>query len=376
MMFQGYEFTGKDPFKNVLLHGLIRDEKGVKMSKSAGNGVDPMDVISQYGIDALRYFIVSNSAPGMDTRYDITKVESAWNLINKLWNITRFVTLNIGDASSEIDESKLNLFDKWILTRLSEVIKEADSFYERFEFNEVAKVLQNFIWDEFASWYLELSKVSLQDEKMSENTQAVLKYVLKDVLKMMHPFIPFVTEKLFLEIYDEKSIMVSDWSVIKYHFQEEVTAFAEIEAVITKIRNLRNEYNVLPSKSLDIVLQFKNDDLANELKTYHVYLTKFLNAKKLSYELKYQSDDAILLAGANVNIYVMKTDLIDLKAEKESLLKQKEALEKEIARSEGLLNNQSFISKAPADKLASEKEKYENYKKQYQDVIEKLAKHV
>src|SRR5690606_25921481 len=150
MMFQGLEFTKNDPFKTVLLHGLIRDEKGRKMSKSLGNGVDPMDVIDQYGLDALRFFIVSNAAPRQDTRYDITKIESSWNFINKLWNITRFVTMNIQDASLQIDEEKLNLFDKWILTRLSQTINEADKYYEKYEFNEASRILSNFIWEEFA----------------------------------------------------------------------------------------------------------------------------------------------------------------------------------------------------------------------------------
>ncbi|HEY8405632.1 MAG TPA: valine--tRNA ligase, partial [Acholeplasma sp.] len=254
MMFQGMEFTKQDPFKDVLIHGLIRDKDGKKMSKSAGNGVDPMDVIDTYGIDALRYFLTTNSAPGADMRYDTEKVESSWNFINKLWNITRFITLNITDSKLEINESKLTLFDKYILTRLSEVIKEADFFYDRYEFGEASRVLYNFIWDEFASWYLELSKVSLTNDETKENTQAVLLYVLKDVLKLMHPYIPFVTEKLFLEIYDEPSIMVSSWPIQKYNFKHSIEHANIFFELITKVRNLRNEYNVAPSKPLNITL--------------------------------------------------------------------------------------------------------------------------
>ncbi|VEU82285.1 valine--tRNA ligase [Acholeplasma hippikon] len=375
MMFQGLEFTGKDPFKQVLLHGLIRDKEGRKMSKSLGNGVDPMDVVAKYGIDALRNFIVSNSAPGMDTRYDEEKIEASWNFINKLWNITRFLTMNIEDASIEINEAELTVFDKWILTRLSETIKEADNFYEKYEFNEVSRVLQNFIWNEFASWYLEISKVSLQNPKLNKNTQAVLLYVLKDVLKLMHPFIPFVTEKLFLEIYDEKSIMVSSWPEAKYDFSNDKQVFAAFEEIVTKVRTLRNEYNVAPSKPLDIILETKSDKVLGELKDIEAYLIKFLNSKSLQFN-ETSNNDTVLLAGTYANIHVVKSDLIDLKAEKEALLKQKETLEKEIARSEGLLNNQSFISKAPEQKLAIEREKYANYQKQYEDVLEKLKKHV
>lgn len=375
MMTQGMEFTGKDPFKQVLLHGLIRDKDGKKMSKSLGNGVDPMDVIAKYGIDALRNFIVSNSAPGMDTRYDVEKVEASWNFINKLWNITRFLTLNIEDSSLTINEETLTVFDKWILTRLSEVIKEADNFYERYEFNEVSRVLQNFIWNEFASWYLEISKVSLANPELNKNTQAVLLYVLKDVLKLMHPFIPFVTEKLFLEIYDEKSIMISQWPVAKYDFKNEKGVFDLFEEVITKVRTLRNEYNVAPSKPLDIMLETKDLNALKALSDIETYLIKFLNAKTLQYNQS-NIEDSVLLAGAHVNIHVVKSDLIDLKAEKEALLKQKETLEREIERSSGLLSNENFISKAPAQKLAIEKEKYANYQKQYEDVLEKLKKHV
>lgn len=376
MMFQGMEFTKQDPFKNVLIHGLIRDKDGKKMSKSAGNGVDPMDVIDTYGIDALRYFLTTNSAPGADMRYDTEKVESSWNFINKLWNITRFITLNITNSKLEINESKLTLFDKYILTRLSEVIKEADFFYDRYEFGEASRVLYNFIWDEFASWYLELSKVSLTNDETKENTQAVLLYVLKDVLKLMHPYIPFVTEKLFLEIYDEPSIMVSSWPIQKYNFKHSIEHANIFFELITKVRNLRNEYNVAPSKPLNITLVSDSSNIRELLKTYEPYLVKFLNTKDLSIVNHYDSSDAVLLTQADLNIFVEKSDLIDMVALKQSLLKQKETLEKEIERSEGLLNNPSFIAKAPEAKKQIEQAKYEDYKKQYEVILEKLKEHV
>jgi len=376
MMFQGMEFTKQDPFKDVLIHGLIRDKDGKKMSKSAGNGVDPMDVIDTYGIDALRYFLTTNSAPGADMRYDTEKVESSWNFINKLWNITRFITLNITDSKLEINESKLTLFDKYILTRLSEVIKEADFFYDRYEFGEASRVLYNFIWDEFASWYLELSKVSLTNDETKENTQAVLLYVLKDVLKLMHPYIPFVTEKLFLEIYDEPSIMVSSWPIQKYNFKHSIEHANIFFELITKVRNLRNEYNVAPSKPLNITLVSDSSNIRELLKTYEPYLVKFLNTKDLSIVNHYDSSDAVLLTQADLNIFVEKSDLIDMVALKQSLLKQKETLEKEIERSEGLLNNPSFIAKAPEAKKQIEQAKYEDYKKQYEVILEKLKEHV
>src|SRR5690554_5220361 len=186
MIFQGRYFTKQDPFKDVLLHGLIRDNQGRKMSKSLGNGVDPMDVIAEYGVDALRYFLTTNSAPGADLRYDVEKVESSWNFINKLWNISRFVMLNLNKKSYQINYDELTLSDKWILSRLNEVINEADKFYEVYNFNETAHVLYNFIWNEFADWYLELSKISLKDESLKSNTEAVLFEVLSAILKLLH----------------------------------------------------------------------------------------------------------------------------------------------------------------------------------------------
>ena len=375
MMFQGLEFTRKDPFKTVLLHGLIRDEKGRKMSKSLGNGVDPMDVIDQYGLDALRFFIVSNAAPGQDTRYDITKIESSWNFINKLWNITRFVTMNIQDASLQIDEAKLNLFDKWILTRLSQTINEADKYYEKYEFNEASRILTNFIWEEFANWYLEVSKISLQNKAYEQNTQAVLLYVLKDILKLLHPFLPFVTDKLYIDIYKADSIMIAPWPHATYNF-DEINLVGDIQDIITKVRNLRNEYQVAPSKPINVVLEVKSDEILKDIQNYDAYLTKFLNTKVLSYAQNVKSDEMIFISGTHINIYIEKADLIDLEQEKASLIKQKETLEKELERSKGLLMNKNFVEKAPQAKIDIEQRKYDDYKAQYDDVIEMLNKYV
>lgn len=374
MMFQGYEFTHKDPFKTVLLHGLIRDKEGRKMSKSLGNGVDPMDVIDTYGADALRYFVVSNSAPGMDTRYEIEKVEYSWNFINKLWNISRFVFMNIDDYNVEIDEEKLTIFDQWILTRLSETIETVDNFYDRYEFNEASQTMTSFIWDEFASWYLEISKVSLQNESLRKNTQAVLLYVLKDIMKLLHPFIPFVTEKLFLEISDEPSIMISEWPKKKYKFHDSKQLFKTFEDVVTKIRNLRNEYQVALSKPLDIVLDIDNNDVLNFVKKYEIYFMKFLNAK--TFKINEYIENAILITTSFINLHILKSDLIDPKAELEALLKQKNTLEKEIIRSKNMLENEKFLQKAPKEKVLEERTKYDQYLKQYEEIVKRLEKHV
>ena len=376
MIFQGLEFTGKDPFETVLIHGLIRDKEGRKMSKSLGNGVDPMDVIKEYGVDALRYFLTTNSAPGADLRYEEEKVESSWNFINKLWNITRFITMNIDDLNVKISGG-LTLSDKWLISRLNQVIIEADMYYDKFEFGEASRALYNFIWDEFASWYVEFAKLALQNEKTKKNTQAVLLHVLKAVLKLMHPFIPFVTEKLFLEISKEPSIMISDWPIAGDIDLESIEYFKELIDVITKVRNLRSENNVIPSKSLSFHLVIEDQVWFDILTQQKHFFTKFLNAKHLKIEQSFSSsEEAILLIGAKVQTYVIKTGLIDPEKEKEALFKQKEQLEAEIMRSKALLSNPNFTSKAPEQKLNLEKEKYDTYQKQYEIVVEKLKTYV
>jgi valyl-tRNA synthetase len=376
MIFQGILFTDQDPFKHVLIHGLIRAKDGRKMSKSYGNGVDPMDVIAKYGVDALRYFLTTNSAPGADLRYEEEKVESSWNFINKLWNITRFITMNIEDKDVTFDDN-LNLCDEWILSRLNQVITEADQYYEKFEFGEASRVLYNFIWDEFAAWYVEFAKLSLQNKEMRTNTQAVLIHVLKAVLKMMHPFIPFVTEKLFLEISNEESIMVSSWPISSDVKLDQIELFESLKDTIVKVRNLRSENNVIPSKPLDIHLVIEDDIYYEEMLKQEIYFKKFLNTNRLIIEKSLSAvDETILLVGSKIQTYVIKSGIIDLEKELEQLHKQKEMLEQEILRSKNLLSNENFIKKAPAAKLDAEKEKYVNYVKQYEIVNEKLKGYV
>ena len=376
MIFQGLEFTGQDPFEKVLIHGLIRDSEGRKMSKSLGNGVDPMDVIDTYGVDALRYFLTTNSAPGADLRYEEEKVESSWNFINKLWNITRFITMNIDDIHVEKD-SAYNLADTWILSRLSEAISEADYNYDKFEFGEVSRTLYHFIWEDFANWYVEFAKVSLNDPKQRKTTQFVLLKVLKAILKLMHPFIPFVTEKLFLEISDEETIMLSSWPESEAVDHKAIEYFKEVQDAIVKLRNLRAEHDVKPSKPLDIELVIEHQEDLEIFKGFEAYFKKFLNANTLTFSQSLQTkEETILLVGSKILVYVLKADIIDPEMEKQTLLKQKQQLEGEIKRSEGLLNNKNFVDKAPEQKLKLEKEKYEDYQKQYEIVVKKLEKYV
>jgi len=377
MIFQGLEFTGIDPFKHVLIHGLIRDKEGRKMSKSLGNGVDPMDVISKYGVDALRYFLTTNSAPGADLRYEEEKVESSWNFINKLWNITRFITMNIDDLSVQMDFSSMTLADHYIISRLHEVIIESDYNYEKYEFGEASRALYNFIWDEFASWYVEIAKINLQNQRLRINTQAVLLYVLRSVLKMMHPFIPFVTEKLYLEITEEASIMISSWPKAGRVDTIKIEQFQAIMDAITKIRNLRSENNVQPTKPLDIHLVVDDQSLYEEVLLQRTILQKFMSAGELILEQHLSAqEETIMMVGKSIVLYVMKKDIIDPEKEKEALLKQKLQLETEIKRSEAILGNPNFVQKAPEAKLQLEKEKYQSYLKQYEMVIDKLKNYV
>ena len=372
MIFQGRYFTKQDPFKDVLLHGLIRDKNGVKMSKSLGNGVDPMDVIAEYGVDALRYFLTTNSAPGADLRFDTTKVESSWNFINKLWNISRFV-MNLEQKEYSIDYDNLNIYDKWILTRLSEVIFDVDNLYEKYTFNEVAHILYNFIWNEFADWYLELSKISLKDNNQKNNTKAVLFTVLEAILKLLHPFIPFVTEELYIELTGNESIVRASWPTLSYKDETCITDFNIIKDIIVRVRNLKAENKVAPSKPLNINLVSNKDNVITLLNNNKVYLEEFLKAETLVIAKKLETNSEVLSIILNdLIIYIDKSDIIDEEKELQLLIEQKETLEKELARSKKMLSNENFVKKAPKEKVLEEEAKYENYKNQYEKVLSEL----
>jgi len=368
MIFQALEFTGKDPFKQTLLHGLIRAKDGRKMSKSLGNGVDPIEVINQYGVDSLRYFLVTNSAPGQDLRFDETKVESSWNFINKLWNISRFVMLNASDYQTNFEIKDLNLFDKWILDRLSKTIKQVDLNFEKYEFMEGSKYLYDFIWNEFAAWYLEIAKISLQNEKLKNNTNQVLLYVLQAIIKMLHPICPFVTDEIYSQ-FSSDSVALSGWPVAKYEFAE-VAIFETFAEVVTKLRNIRAEYKIAPTKGLDIVLVADSKE-TKFINDYLVYFMKFCHASELIISQDVPSAQYLLIPG-KVNIYIKKEQLIDKQKELEALNKQKEHLENEIKRSEAMLNNVNFTQKAPPEKLKIETDKYKEYQNQLQTVLDKI----
>lgn len=370
MIFQGVEFTGKSPFKQVLMHGLVRDEQGRKMSKSLGNGVDPMDVSEAYGTDAMRYFLSTNAAPGQDLRYETEKVASSWNFINKLWNIVRFIDMNIDDKRDDFDVNSLSIYDQWILTRLNEVILDVDSNYEKFEFGEVSRTLYNFIWDEFASWYVEIAKVLLKDERKA-NTQKVLLYVIQQVLKLLHPFMPFVTERLYQNLTGQPSIMISEWPTIRqYPFESTQKSVDVLFEMVTKVRQLRQEMQITPSKPLTIEIV---SNLAF-LKAEQAMFSHFLRSQELSISKQETfKEETILLAGTGYVLYVLKSDIISESEEKAKLEKELATVKKELERVQQMLENPNFISRAKPEKVAEEKIKMANYQAQHDALMKKLG---
>jgi valyl-tRNA synthetase len=381
MIFQGLEFTDESPFKQVLIHGLIRDAQGRKMSKSLGNGVDPMDIKKQYGIDTLRYFLTTNSAPGMDLRFEIEKVESSWNFINKLWNISRFVLMNLGEFSIddvEIDTDDLTLADQWILARLHNTITEMDYNYEKYEFGEAAKAIHSFSWEDFAAWYVEIAKISLNgnDEIAKARTKSILSYVLLDIMKLLHPFMPFVTEEIYQKLpHIEESIMISSWpeAIEEFKNNEAITNFEIIQNIIKAIRNIRSEYNVSYGKAISVVLVVKTDEIKTLLKENETILTRFLNAENLMITTSYEvSDKEVSVILPLVEIHLPFGDLVDIKAEIIRLKQELERLEGEIKRGENMLGNPNFVNKAPEAKVNSERQKLANYKEQYENTKQRI----
>ena len=381
MLFQGIEFTHKAPFKDILIHGLIRDNQGRKMSKSLGNGVDPFDVIAKYGTDSLRYFLTTNSAPGLDLRFDETKIESSWNYLNKIWNISRYVMMNLGDDYKEtkIEKSKLNLPSKWILSKLNKVIENVDYNMEKYEFGEAARTLYTFVWDDFASWYVEISKVDLSsdDEANKQMTKNVLVYVLKSIVKLLHPFIPFITEEIYQTLpHEEASITISKWPQVNKEFDDDlaVESIDSLIEIITSVRNERAKANKAPKEPITISIYAKDQKTLDTINLTSIYLTKFTNPKELKFITEpLESKGNVVVVMKHSTIYIPSSDLVDIN----EVIKKLEAdllkLENELKRSKAMLSNEAFIAKAPQAKIESEKAKQEAYLKQYEEVKKALA---
>lgn len=379
MIFQSLHFTEERPFEHVLIHGLIRDEQGRKMSKSLGNGVDPMDVIDEYGADTLRFFLTTNSAPGMDLRYIPEKLEASWNFINKIWNSARFVLMNIDDEMKfeELSFDNLNLCDKWILNRLNEVIREVDINMDKFEFVNVGSELYKFIWDDFCSWYIELTKVHLNSTNDTEKQASLntLVYVLNAIVKMLHPFMPFVTEEIFQAIpHLEESICIAIWPEVNDHFTDESIndQFTYLIDIVKGIREIRTQYTIKNAIEVPYVINTKNDDLEGLLNKCLPYIKKLCNAVCSGYNLNAAGEVAnITIKGGN-SLLVELGDYIDKDAKKEKLANQLKKLEGEIKRCQNMLANEKFTSKAPKEKVELERNKLADYQSKYDAVKEKL----
>ncbi len=356
MTFQGLHFTNTRPFKDCLIHGLIRDKEGRKMSKSLGNGVDPMEVAEKYGTDSLRFFLASSSSPGMDLRYDEEKVASTWNFINKLWNASRFVLMNI-EGFKEEDKTfeNLTLQDKWILNRLNEVILKVRNHMEKYEFNVVGTELYNFIWDDFCSWYIELSKFN-----NNNTTKTVLLTVLTDILKLLHPFMPFVTEEIYLmlPIHDE-SIMISSYPKYKEEFKFETNDMNNIMEFIVKVRTYKQENNIPSDSKVNYNGEYK-ELILNMLKVKNENLTDEISDNSISYN--------------GYTIYYIFDNTKDLEEEKNNLLKEKERLQNSIERRKKLLSNENYVAKAPQNIVEKEKEDLLKEENNLQNIINQLEK--
>ena len=385
MMFQSLEFTGKRPFQNVLLHGLIRDSQGRKMSKSLGNGVDPMEVIETYGADALRWFLATGSTPGQDVRFSEEKMDAAWNFINKIWNASRFALINIGDLTlDQLDISgKKSLADKWILTRLNQTIEKVTELFDKFEFGEAGRYLYHFIWNDFCDWYIEMSKETLSgdDEEAKLTTKSILVYVLDQTLRLLHPIMPFVTEEIWQAVpHKGDSIVVADYPTFDPSLMDE-TAADQMEFLmdfIRAVRQVRNEMNTPLSKPIEIIAKTSQQNYTDILEANKDYISRFCNPSFLAFGLdKTAPDNAVTTIITGAEIYLPLAGLIKIDEEILRLEKEAEKLNEEIQRVDKKLANEKFVAKAPQAVVEAEKEKglaYQEQRKAVLDRIENLKK--
>ncbi|WP_442595280.1 valine--tRNA ligase [Neobacillus sp. D3-1R] len=369
MIFQGIEFTGQRPFNDVLIHGLVRDAEGRKMSKSLGNGVDPMDVIDQYGADSLRFFLSTGSSPGQDLRFSMEKVESTWNFANKIWNASRFALMNMnGLTYDEIDlTGEKSVADKWILTRLNETIETVTRLSDRYEFGEVGRVLYNFIWDDFCDWYIEMAKLPLygENEAAKKTTRSVLAYVLDNTMRLLHPFMPFITEEIWQNLpHQGESITVAEWPTVNSAFTDAqaATDMKLLVEIIRSVRNIRAEVNTPLSKKINIFLKAKDSNIVTALENNRGYLERFCNPEELHIGVDLTTPDKAMTAVVTgVEIILPLAGLINIDEEIARLQKEWEKLNSEVERVQKKLSNQGFVAKAPEKVITEERAKEQDY---------------
>ena len=381
MVFSGYEHTGKSPFKDVLIHGLVRDEQGRKMSKSLGNGIDPLEVIDQYGADALRLTLVTGTAPGNDMRFSEKKILASRNFANKVWNASRFMLMNIEKADlSNVSLADLTPADKWILSKANTLVKDVTENMENYDLGIAVAKLYDFIWEEFCDWYIEMVKPRLYNDE--DATKAAALYTLKNVLitalKLLHPYMPFITEEIFCSMQDEEeSIMVSDWPVFKeeFNFKAEEMEVEAIKTAVRNIRNLRADMNVAPSKKATVYVVSEKEEVREIFEHSKVFFGTLGYASEVIVQADKTgiAEDAVSTVIPDAVIYIPFAELVDVEKEIARLEKEAARLEGEIKRANGMLNNQKFVSKAPAAKVEAEKEKLAKYTAMEAQVKERLA---
>lgn len=378
MIFSGLEYTGKEPFKDVLLHGLIRDELGRKMSKSLGNGIDPIDIIEKYGADSLRFALLTGTGVGMDSRFSYDKAENASNFINKLWNASRYVVENVNKTKFEtipLTQLKLSLADKWILTELNNTIATITKLYDKYDVGMVCNAIYDFIWNKYCDWYIEATKPSLFGDDESKLTALnVLVYVLDIILKMLHPIMPFVTETIYRELPNaNESIMISSFPEVnkELSFASSFKTMQEVMLVIKNLRNVRKEMNVADNVKTNLIVETHNREIKNSLEI----IKKLANGKEVSL-LKDGTDvsNCTVVVSDLIKIYIPTTDMINPEKELERLNAELAKTEAEIVRAEKMLNNAGFVARAPKQLVESEKEKLVKYTEIKENLLKMIAK--
>ncbi len=382
MIFSGFEQMGKKPFSTVLFHGLVRDSQGRKMSKSLGNGIDPLEIIEQYGADALRLTLITGNAPGNDMRFYYERVENSRNFANKLWNASRFIMMNMeGKNVTTPAANELAPVDKWILSKLNTLVKDVTDNMESFELGIAVQKVYDFIWDEFCDWYIEMVKPRLYNSDVAVSQNAALwtlKTVLIDALKLLHPYMPFITEEIFCTLQsEEESIMISKWPEFSADrsFEKEEKDIETIKEAVRGIRNIRTEMNVAPSRKAMCIVVSESEDIRNTFTEGKLFFASLAYANEVLVQADKEgiAQDAVSVVIAGATVYIPFAELVDIAQEIERLKKEERRLEGELARVNGMLSNEKFVSKAPAAKIEEEKAKLAKYTQMMEQVKERLA---
>ena len=383
MVFSAYAHTGKSPFHTVFIHGLVRDSLGRKMSKSLGNGIDPLEVIEQYGADALRMTLVTGNAPGNDMRFYDERVEANRNFANKVWNASRFIMMNLEGKEITVPEvSDLSVVDKWVLSKVNTLAKDVTENMDKFELGIALQKVYDFIWDEFCDWYIELAKYRIwhaeEDPKAANAALWTLKTVLANGLKMLHPFMPFVSEEIYGALVpEEESLMMSKWPEFKaeWNFATEELQVEHMKEIIRGVRNVRAEMNVAPSRKAGVFVVCENAVLCNGFAEMKTSAAPLMSASEIVIQNTKEGieEDAVSVVVTDAVVYLPLAELVDFEQEIERLTKEEERLKKELARVNGMLSNEKFISKAPEAKINEEKAKLEKYTQMMEQVQERLA---